>query len=328
MSPLRFRTGYAKYPDLAMLLAYVGESDPFDPPTKVVVLDDAPAPSEWGMEDFDDVLVDVCTFRARASDRPAFVCVSEEGKVWFQREPRVMEDIAQAGLTKPTSLKLGAIGGIRQLGSALYAFGYAGQIYRRTAAGLWDHFDQGIVGAPGDQHDVTGLCLLGETFYAVTRMGGAGRIYARRGETWVTAGNPSGDWLNAIEADEEGIVWICGRNGTLMKGNAAHGFTLLGGARCAEEFLSIALYLGQVWLSAATALYTWTADRLVKVDTGLSPNVRSANRLQVVDNVLWSFGYDDVLRYDGETWTRFACPGTATKDAKIDALAASPWLPE
>ena len=41
MSQIRFRSGYAKYSDLAMLLAYVGESDPFDPPTKIIVLDDA-----------------------------------------------------------------------------------------------------------------------------------------------------------------------------------------------------------------------------------------------------------------------------------------------
>ncbi|WP_442679040.1 hypothetical protein ACSBM8_16285 [Sphingomonas sp. ASY06-1R] len=311
MSPLRFRAGYAKYSDLAMLLAYAGESDPFDPPTMVIVLDSAQAPCEWGLENLDDVFVDVCAFQTGAMGRPAFVCVSEEGKVWFQREPRIVEDIAHAGLTKPTSLKLGAIGGIRPLGNALYAFGYAGQIYRRTEPGMWDHFDEGILGAPGDQHDVTGICLFDETFYAVTRMGGPGRIYTRRGETWVPAVNPSGEWLNAVEADQEGIVWICGRNGTLMKGNAAHGFALLSGARCAEEFLSIALYRGQVWLSSATSLYTWTGDRLVKVATGLSPSVRNAHRLQVVNGVLWSFGYDDILRYEGETWTRFACPGTA-----------------
>ena len=64
MSSLRFRTGYAKYPNLTMLLGYVGESDPFDPPTKVVVLDDAPPAPEWGLENFGDVLVDVCTFRS------------------------------------------------------------------------------------------------------------------------------------------------------------------------------------------------------------------------------------------------------------------------
>ncbi|NKC52284.1 hypothetical protein HED63_26700 [Ochrobactrum cytisi] len=106
------------------------------------------------------------------------------------------------------------------------------------------------------------------------------------------------------------MIWICGRNGTLLKGNAANGFTLVGDPDCNEEFLSVALFEGKVWLSSATSLYTWSSNRLRKVYTGVFPNIRSANRLQVVDGVLWSFGYDDVLRYDGSTWKRFVCPGT------------------
>ncbi|EJC85542.1 hypothetical protein Rleg4DRAFT_7429 [Rhizobium leguminosarum bv. trifolii WSM2297] len=310
MSKIRFRSGYAKYSDLAMLLAYVGESDPFDPPTRIIVLDDAQSKAEWGLENFDDVFVDVCTFRSETVDRPAFVCVSEEGKVWFQLKSRVIEDIPNAGLYKPTSLKLGYIGGIRQLGSELYAFGYAGQIYRRSAPAAWDHFDLGIVGAPGDEYDVSGMCLSDRTFYAVTRMGGKGRIYSRSGAMWTTEINPSGEWLNAVEADQDGTVWICGRNGTLLKGNATSGFTQVGDPECNEEFLSVALFRGQIWLSSATSLYTWSSDRLSKVYTGLSPGIRSANRLQIADDVLWSFGYDDVLRYDGVRWMRFVCPGT------------------
>ena len=316
MSQIRFRSGYAKYSDLAMLLAYVGESDPFDQPTKIIVLDDAKSKVDWGLENFDDVFVDVCTFRSETMDRPAFVCVTEEGKVWFQLKERIIEDIPGAGLSKPTSLRLGYIGGIRQFGSELYAFGYAGQIYRRTAPDEWDHFDQGLIGIPGDQYDVADMSLSGKTFYAVTRMGGKGRIYSRGDALWVPQGNPSGEWLNAIEADQDGTIWICGRNGTLLEGNAARGFTPVGDPECNEEFLSLALFEGKVWLSSATSLYTWSSNSLRKVYTGLFPNIRSANRLQVVDGVLWSFGYDDVLRYDGDTWKRFVCPGTESFPAQ------------
>ena len=310
MTQVRFRSGCAKYPDLAMLLAYAGESDPFDPPTNIIVLDDAPSQAEWGMENLDDVFVDICTFRSGAMDRPAFVCVSEEGKVWFQLQQRVVEDIPGAGLSKPTSLKLGYIGGIRQLGDDLYAFGYAGQIYRRSGADKWDGFDQGILGTPGAEFDISAMCLTGDTFYAVTKMGGKGRIYSRTGDMWTPERNPAGEWLNSVAADQDGTVWICGRNGTLLKGNAASGFTMVGDPECNEEFLSVALFRGGVWLSSATSLYTWCSGRLSKVNIDIFPGIRSANRLQAVDDVLWSFGYDDVLRFDGDKWTRFICPGT------------------
>ncbi|MBB4130829.1 hypothetical protein [Xanthomonas sp. 3075] len=299
-----------------MLLAYVGDSDPFDPPTKLIVLDDATSTPAWGLQNLDDVVVDVCTFRSGTMDRPAFVCVSEEGKVWFHQKESVIEDIPDAGLYKPTSRKLGYLGGIRQLGSELYAFGYAGQIYRRSAPGRWEPVDRGIIGVPGDHYDVADLCLSGNTLYAVTKLGDRGRIYSRSGDRWIPEDNPSGAWLNAIAADQDGTLWICGRNGTLLKGNAATGFSRVGAAGCTEEFLSVALFGGTLWLSSATSLYTWSSDRLCRVDTGISPDLRSANRLQVADGVLWSFGYDDVLRYDGERWTRLICPGTEPFPAK------------
>lgn len=312
MSHIRFRNGYAKYSDLAMLLAYVGDSDPFDPPTKVIVLDDAGSRAEWGLENIDDVFVDVCTFRSNDMDRPAFVCISEEGKVWFQLKQRIVEDIPHAGLSKPTSLKLGYMGGICQLAGELYAFGYAGQVYRRSSPGTWEHFDEGMIGSTEDRYDVSGLCLSRNVFYAITRMGGKGRIYSRGGNRWMNEINPSGEWLNAIDADAEGTVWICGRNGALLTGNAANGFRHVGDPECNEEFLSIALYRDQVWLSSATDVFRYTpgSEKLSKVYTGIFPDIRSANRLQVADGVLWSFGHDDIVRFDGETWTRFVCPGT------------------
>lgn len=318
MSNLRFRAGIAKYSDLAMLLAYVGDSDPFEAPTKVIVLDEAGSRPEWGLENLDDVYVDVCTFKTDAMDRPAFVCVSEEGRVWFHLRERIVEDIPEAGLRKPTSLKLGYIGGIRQLGQDLFTFGYAGQIYRRSAPDKWESFDAGILGNSADKYDVSDICVAEDTFFAVTRMGGKGRIYSKTSDRWKIEANPSGEWLNAIQAGPDGIVWACGRNGTILKGSASTPFELVGDPECNDEFLSLVLYRGKLWLSSATSIYIYEADRLSKVRAGIPRDIWSANRLQVVDDVLWSFGPEDILRFDGQEWTRFICPGTQASSV-IDA---------
>jgi hypothetical protein len=309
---LRFREGFAKYPHLAMFLAHAGDSDPFEPPTKIIVLKDIGTPDgQWGLENLQDVFIDICTFKSDDMDRPAFVCVSEEGKVWFHLPTRIEEDIADAGLFKPTSLGLGYLGGIKQLNGDLFAFGFRGQIYRRAAPGKWEHFDEGLLGSTDDEFDLTDMCISGGSFYAVTALGSGGRICSRSNGIWVDEFNPSGDWLNAVAAHPaSGTVWVCGRNGALLHGDAKSGFTSAGNLGCYEEFLSIAFFKGQVWLNSANAIYTFASGALSKVDTGLVPKLQNAHRLQVVGDVLWSFGYDDVARFDGEKWTRFVCPGT------------------
>ncbi|WP_454688036.1 hypothetical protein [Achromobacter aloeverae] len=294
-----------------MLLAYVGDSDPFEPPTKVIVLEDVGTPDgQWGLENFQDVFIGICTFQSDDMDHPAFAFVSEEGKVWFHLPSRVEEDIADAGLFKPGSLGLGYLGGIKQLDGDLFAFGFGGQIYRRAAPGKWEHFDAGILGSADDEFDLTDMCVSGGTFYAVTALGARGRICARIQDTWVDQSNPTGEWLNAVAADPSGTVWACGRNGALVQGNAESGFASVGDPGCDENFLSIAFFNGQVWLCSANAIYTYASGALSKVETGLAPKLLNAHRLQAVGDVLWSFGYDDMARFDGEKWTRFVCPAT------------------
>lgn len=310
MKYFRFRSGYAKYHDLAMLVGFVGRVDPFEPPTKVVVFDEpATAGNVWGLENSEHVFVDVTTFKTADMPRAVFVCLSEEGIVWFQNEEGTVEDIAEAGLWKETSENYGSLSRITQIGEYLYAVGYKGQVYRRVKAGTWEHFDQELLDPEDDKLDIIDLAISSDgIFYAVEANG---RIFARREDTvWTPIINPAKEQLRSVTADKDGTVWICGRNGSLLHGNAEQGFVNVSGVDDNAKFLSVALYNDAVWVCIAAKIYTYDGEKITLVETGLTPPLRSANRLQAIDGVLWSFGMDDLVRFDGKVWQRFVCPAT------------------
>jgi hypothetical protein len=308
---IRFRSGAAKYRDLALMPAYLGRVDPFEPPTHVIVFDETAPPAEqWGKDDYDNVYTDVCVFRGTEFERPIFVTLSEEGQVLFHAPNEIEEDIPDAGIWKRSAKKYGYLGGVRQLGDDLFAFGYSGQVYRRNAPANWVHFDKGLLEERDDNFDVMDICRSHDgRFYAVTSGSKTGHIVVRtEGSDWANLTNPSGEWLHYCAAAADGTVWICGKNGTLLHGNAENGFKAVPTPDIHDTFLSVALYAGKVWVSTSVSLYVYDGEAVNEVDTGLFPPLRSANRLQAVDGVLWSFGYDDIVRFDGTRWERFICP--------------------
>jgi hypothetical protein len=308
---VRFRCGAAKYRDLALMPAYLGRVDPFEPPTHVIVFDEtAPTAEKWGTDAYEDVYIDVCVFRSEEFERPVFVTASEEGCVLFHAAKEIKEDIPEAGLWKQSAKGYGYIGGIRQLGEKLYAFGFSGQVYKRMAPDTWVRFDKGLFEQTEDKFDVSDICKSPNgQYYAITTLGKAGRIFVRKDESdWTDIVNPSGESLKGCVAGDDAEIWICGKNGTLLHGNAEVGFTAISNPDINDTFLSVALYAGKVWVATNVSLFVYNGETMEEVDTGLVPPLRSANRLQAVDGVLWSFGYDDIVRFDGAKWERFICP--------------------
>jgi hypothetical protein len=260
---IHFRCGAAKYKDLVLMPAYLGRVDPFEPPTHVIVFDETAPPAEqWGTDAYDDVYVDVCVFSNAEFERPIFVTISEEGRVLFHAAKEFVEDIPEAGLWKQSAKGYGYIGGVRQLGGKLLAFGYGGQVYERIAPNTWVRFDKGLFEQTEEKFDVAEICLSRDgQFYAVSAFGRTGRISVRsEGSDWTDLANPSGERLSSCIAADDGTVWICGKNGTLLHGNAHAGFTAVPTPDINDTFLSLALYAGKVWLATRVSLFAYDGE--------------------------------------------------------------------
>ena len=316
MQLVRFRTGATKYRDLAAFLGYWGESDDLDPPTYVVSFDEQRGPTpeaHWGGEDRDHVLIDIVAHRDPAWDRPQFVAVSEEGMV-VRMLPGgdVYEDLPGAGLRKPGTRKLGYATAIRSLAGRLHVVGLSGQCWREGPEG-WEHWEDGLL-APGPKPaDPSDIALSPGGLFAVADSR-FGRLWLRRADepAWRGVENPAGETLWALAADPSGGLWAVGRNGTVLRIAEDGAVRAVETGDCTAHFVGAAWHEGALWMASAAAIWRLgPAGRVVQVDTGLSPPLRSAGRLQSVEGALWSFGPDDVARLEDGRWTRFWCPVTA-----------------
>ena len=100
-------------------------------------------------------------------------------------------------------------------------------------------------------------------------------------------------------------VWVCGRNGTLLKGNERQGFMDLSRIEDNETFLSIARYGDHIYLGHDDGVSVYDGHKIVSVSTGLKPVLRDGHLVEATDGVVWSFGYSDIARFDGVTWKRY-----------------------
>ena len=281
--------------------------DPFVASQKLNTYDEM-HPSRWIVEPVDHAVVSLCRYKYPDRDRIIFVGLSAQGDVAFiGQQEGFVERIAGAGLDEDDSEGFGLMNRIRQIGNRLYATGGGGQIYRREERGRWVHIDDGLL-LPASQRgkifrtlsDINGLRE--DDIYVV---GDKGLIGWFDGVAWHTIQSPVDERLHAIAIESDDIIWICGKNGTLLKGNAREGFVDVSRIHDNDDFLSVARFDGRIYLARETGLSVYDGTRIDPVVTGLKPPLRDGQFLDSVDDVLWSFGYNDIVRFDGTTWVRF-----------------------
>jgi hypothetical protein len=120
---------------------------------------------------------------------------------------------------------------------------------------------------------------------------------------------PTSAWLQQIYVEDDKTVWICGKAGTLLRGNHSDGFREVAPDGSDETFLSMTRFGGRLYLAAASGLYLLDEGCISKVRTSLEPDLNDGHVVDAVDGVLWSVGYRDIARFDGHRWQRFDLPG-------------------
>jgi len=111
----------------------------------------------------------------------------------------------------------------------------------------------------------------------------------------------------SIEAPHR--VWVSGRDGRVLRGNAARGFEVVIDAD--HAFTGIAQFKGLTYIVSIArprGLFTFDGRRLSRVSCGLEPELDDVHSIQAVDDVLWVLGSKDLLRYDGKRWERIEHP--------------------
>ncbi|MGL4231628.1 MAG: hypothetical protein ACRCWJ_09695 [Casimicrobium sp.] len=279
-------------------------------------------PKEWMYHDVDWRVVSVSTYISKQENKWWRCVLSEEGNVGFMNDPNSFnEKITGAGVHSEDSVGWGYLSDLQQIGTSLYASGYRGQVYKRTGANQWIHMDAGLLQAPDtpleQSVDISVINGANENaIYAAGFRHEAGLTpvaYFWNGALWRQLELPPvAERITNMFVENEERIWMCGRNGTLLVGNANDGFNSLSEIEDNQLFYSVCKYQEKIYLGSNVGLFVYDPadpdEGITEVRTKLRPDLQDANIVDCAQGVLWSIGSKDIAKFDGKTWTRIDHP--------------------
>jgi len=222
---------------------------------------------------------------------------------------------------------------LQQIGEHLYACGLHGQVYKRLGDNQWQRIDNNQIKAvplkdyePYANEEIGLSKINGLHENAVYAVGFQNvqtkkeqkyhtipKAYFYNGEKWTEIELPDRfGSLRDVYVESEKRVWICGENGTLFFGNVKDGFKDISSSDPIAYFLSITMYRGYIWLVTPNGAYIYEPqkpeDGICKAVLDISPDLQDCHKLFVCEETLWSIGYFDIARFDGEKWHRIRHP--------------------
>jgi hypothetical protein len=286
---LMFNDGYIYSSELILLASQLQEFANYDDSRIAQIIK-----GEWKYRDFElDAILSVTAS-----------ALSKEG-FFMGRNGNIL--VAASGYTTETIddvAKYGELIRIRNIADTIYAVGTQGQVYRREE-GEWIHMDQGILGIEHlHLEDIGGTAP--SDLYVV---GPYGDVWHFNGNKWSQSLFPTNRPLSGIKAVSHDEVYVCGDNGGLYVGNH-DGWKYIGNDDITYNFWAVEVFKGKVYVSYNGGILVYDGNELQDVDFKLGHPI-GCHRMHANDGVLWSFGIDDLVCFDGTSWSEVVCPMNA-----------------
>jgi hypothetical protein len=187
----------------------------------------------------------------------------------------------------------------------VFVCGYGGQVYRRSNIG-WIHADEHLLdSSPGtlslDLLDIDGTSP--DDIYAV---GTGGLIFHYDGKKWSKIDSPTNKHLTRVRCVSKNEVYACGYSGTVIRGKG-NTWEDISTKDIMDNYYGIEAFGNSIYLARNSGLLRFSGREFELVDIGSKKNA-TFHRLHANDDVLWSFGTDDLFWFDGEKWTEVIHP--------------------
>jgi hypothetical protein len=243
---------------------------------------------KWRFIGFDDITVSVA---ALDQERQGFF-LGDSGRVLVTGlGQRVVEDI-------PTEESLGEVLRIRNIADQLYVCGMTGQVYRRYD-GKWLAIDEGIRGRNQlDLGDIGGTDP--NNIYAVSSFG---EIVHFNGKSWRILESPSNVPLTGIKVISESEIYVCGQDGIVLRGFGPDAWEVISNPEFNNHLYSAEWYRDRLYAAYDGGLLEWFRGCWNEVCFNLEGTI-DCHALQARDSILFSFGYEHILAFDGSRWLR------------------------
>ncbi|WP_146126868.1 hypothetical protein [Labrys okinawensis] len=305
---------------------------------------------DWSFRNYDFSTESLALFKAPSVEFRVMYILSGSGEVRnvddeYAREYTVTPEQVSDFKRK---YRMGRSLNMRQIGDRLYVVGDGGQNFRREADGLWSPLDTSIFDpyASSDwaeealdpaggwdklfklfeenTSEATEFRRKGELRARNTMLtrvyglseddiylcGAKGAFFHWNGSVMRKIAGDFSESLTGIVAESHSKVWVCGRGGLLMVGNADEGFRIISNAGI-HAFSSIAIFDRIIYLSSISQprdLFMYDGKHFQRVHSSLTPGIEDVSQIDAVDGALWVMGQKDILRFDGTQWERIQHP--------------------
>lgn len=331
---IEFTRAAAGSEDVLLVSAVHEKADPFDPDTKIYRYDHRLGADGWF---FDDLSIDVqsMTLFQPDADTRYFCCLSSEGQVYHNAAfGPFMETIEGAGVAHGGRLyRLAAIG------PDLVACGENGQVFLRTEAGSWEALagagsgkakEMGLsfenAPAPTDPGFFEWVQSMANPFkssvslFAATGTGpddlyvagvngnATGIMRYRSADGFEDVSIPQAGSISGLTQSPNGIIWACGRGGTLLVGERKRALQDRSTGNKLTQFTSLAWYEGACWIASVSQ-----PRGLFRCEQGGRPErvtdgPRDVHSVCAVGDVLWVVGQKVINRLQYGQWEKVAHP--------------------
>ncbi len=320
--PITFLSACIIERDYVYLAAKPDAIDSEDSFTRLFFFDQQNVATPWLHHDLPDwAVVSTCVLPKSASSPRMYFALSEQGEVEVTWPGgRSIETIEGAGLRSTSQPIYGYVKAIREIDGSLYVCGSGGQVYKRIE-NSWHHIADTLkVPATAPQSDAATIDkdfgkhefsdLDGYSADDIYVVGSDGDVFHFDGRSWDRCETPTDEILTAVSCGVDGEVWVCGFNGTLLRGNFANGFRECSRYDDNMIFSSVAMFNESAYMASSEGLFFFNNEtqKIAKVTTNLRPEIVDSNVVFSADGVLWSVGYKDIAYFDGKTWTRVDHP--------------------
>lgn len=227
------------------------------------------------------------------------VTVSPNGDLYLvSKGSRTNERISDT--CKITPEEYGVIRNINSIEGKAYVCGMNRQIYRRDDENLWNCISEEII--TKKEWGVGFEAIGGFSDKNIYAVGWKGEIWNFDGLNWLKKDTLTNEILTDICCSDDGYVYCCGRNSTLIKGKNDK-WEIIDLNLSSKNFWSIKWFQGSLYLSTSKTVFKLVNNQLTPIDFG-EEDSWSCGKLTTDGNTLLSVGEKDVFSFDGKLWKR------------------------
>lgn len=294
-----FVGGFARQDNVVGILAYLSELEDTDAEhTRFYMY--RPSDDYWAHKEVDHEIVSLAY--KEISDSIAWYLLSKRGVVITITSKGITQiELKTAGTGKK---RYGYVSQIREIGGELYICGMCRQVYKKKNRN-WVQIADSIL-APIDSVDFSFESIDGSGYDNIYAVGWQGEIFHYNGEKWSKCDSPTNLDLNSVRCIDKETTYICGNNGLFLYGYGSN-WNVIQDDEFDEDLWSVEIHKGTPYVAHRDGISKFDGSKLIRVDTKIKPGPDSGV-LHANNQILWSFGNNDLSFYNGKKWKRVICP--------------------